>query len=259
MSSVSAIASLRPAQRAEHDPRDENADQHADAGVDEEADDRLAPAERARHRGGDRRAIENERRRVVDEALALEHDDHAPRHGQPRDDRRRGDGVGRRDDRAERDRDGPGHPGKERARRDRDGRRRDEHESDGEQADRTAVRAEVAQRREERRRPDDRRQKDEEDEVRIELRDRHARHEPDEKARHDLQDRRRDRQPPRERRDGDDDARRTRARERPAESASCRRNLGRDGRRMPGERGTASGERRAGNGERGTASGERGR
>ena len=44
------------------------------------------------------------------------------------------------------------------------------------------VRAEVAQRREERRRPQHRRQEDEEDEVRIQLRDRDARQEPDEET-----------------------------------------------------------------------------
>ena len=123
VSSVSASASFvsRSARTMSHATSRPTSD--ADAGVDEEPNDRLAPAEHARHCRRDRGAIEDERRRVVHEALALEDRDHAARHRQPRDDRGGGDGVRRRDDRAECHRDGPGHVGEERARDDRDDRR----------------------------------------------------------------------------------------------------------------------------------------
>ena len=117
VSSASASGSFVERARADDQPGDEQPDEAADAGVDEEADDRLAPAEQARDRGGDGGAIEHERRRVVHEALAFEHGDHAPRNRKPRDDRRGGDGIGRRDDGAECDRDGPWESGKEMPRR----------------------------------------------------------------------------------------------------------------------------------------------
>ena len=64
-----------------------------------------APDDRRRH--GD--AIDDQRRRVIEQALALDERDQAMRRGQRAQDDGRGDGVGRRDDRAERDRDRPGH------------------------------------------------------------------------------------------------------------------------------------------------------
>ena len=87
----------------------------------------------ARHRRRDGRAVEDQRRRVVHEALALEDHDHAARHRQPRDDGRRGHGVRRRDDRAERDGDRPRHAREQHARGDRHRRRRREHEPDRQQ------------------------------------------------------------------------------------------------------------------------------
>ena len=89
--------------------------------------------------------------------------------------------------------------GKHLSRDDRDHRRRHDHESDGESADLVDVSLELAHRREHRGRPQDRRQEHEEHEVRIELRNRDARHERDGEAGDHLENRRRHGQSPRER------------------------------------------------------------
>ena len=67
----------------------------ADTGIDEEADDGLAPTERADNGRRDCRSIKDERRGVVHKTLAFENRDDAARHRHARDDRRRGHGVGR--------------------------------------------------------------------------------------------------------------------------------------------------------------------
>lgn len=78
-------------------PRHAKSDRRAHAGVDEEPDDRPAPAEHPRDRRRDRGAVEDEGRGIVDEGVSLEDDDDAPRDGEPRNDRRRRDGDQSRD------------------------------------------------------------------------------------------------------------------------------------------------------------------
>ena len=68
------------------------------------------PAERHRRRGaGDRRSQDHQRGGVVEQALALQHRDDPAGHADPLDDGGR-DGVGRADDRAERDAPGEAQP-----------------------------------------------------------------------------------------------------------------------------------------------------
>src|SRR4029079_17943764 len=70
---------LRPPHGADDQPSHEEADHRTDASVDEETNDRRAPAELPRDRGSDGSAIEHERRRVIDETFSLENRDDSAR------------------------------------------------------------------------------------------------------------------------------------------------------------------------------------
>ena len=75
--------------------------------VDGEPPRSVPEREAARHDRGDREAVGDEGGRVVDQALALDQGHEPARQAEAGRDRRRGDGVGRRDDRADHERHGP--------------------------------------------------------------------------------------------------------------------------------------------------------
>ena len=129
----------------------------------------LGQRERPGHGGDDRDPVRDERRRVVDEALALEDRDDPARDAEPLEDRRRGHGVGRRDDRPEGERGRPAEPRDERLGDDGDDDGRDQDEPDRQETDRPEVAPEVADRGEVAGPEQDRRQEQQEDEVGLEL------------------------------------------------------------------------------------------
>src|SRR5207247_5303803 len=115
------------------------------------------------------RTVDRERGRGVEEALALEDADYPAWNGETLGDRRRGQGVGRRDDRPERDRERPRHARHEghRGGGDNPGARGDE--ADGEGRDVLQIGLEVSDRSKERAHIQERRQHDEKDDLWIEL------------------------------------------------------------------------------------------
>ncbi len=154
------------------EPAPDRGDDRADADADRDAADRadhelaacLEQAEAAGHDGGDRELVRDQRRAVVDEALALDDRDDPVRDTELAPDGGRRDRVGGGDDRAQDERGRPVESqGEVRHRRDADHRRQDE--ADRQQGDRPDIPAKLAKRREERRRVQDRRQEDEQDEV----------------------------------------------------------------------------------------------
>ena len=86
------------------DVADGDADRDADDRVEDEAPARLGQREAPADHGGDRELVGDERRRVVDQRLALDDRHVAPRRADARGDRRRRDGIGRRHDGAEHER-----------------------------------------------------------------------------------------------------------------------------------------------------------
>ena len=167
---------VEPAAHGGDDRADADADRDPADRADDELAARLQQAEAAGDDGRHRELVGDEGGAVVDQALALDDRDDPVRDAQLAADRGRRDGIGGRDDRAEDERRRPveaehvvGDGG------DADHRRQDE--PDRKQRDRPDVSAKLAKRREERRRVEDRRQEDQEDEVRVELDLRRARHE----------------------------------------------------------------------------------
>src|SRR5262249_53838578 len=146
----------------------------------------------------DRGLVEDEGRPVVQEALALEDRDDPVRQPDAAGDLGDREGVGRRDDRAERERRGPreAEPG---VGDDGDAGHRRADEPASEQRDRPQIRAQVAQRGEERRRVEERRQERDEDDVRRQDDRRQARDEAERDAARDEQNRHGDPQRGRER------------------------------------------------------------
>ncbi len=162
-------------------PPDGEADRDAARDVDEELDcgpaGRDALADRRRHRD----LVGDEGARVVDEALALDDVDQAARSADPPHDCGRGDRVGRRDDRAERERDGPWQADHVvRDHRDHTGGHEDE--PDRGHRDCAGVGPEAAEVGEERRGVQQWRQEDEQDEVGLELDVGNARDEAEDEA-----------------------------------------------------------------------------
>ena len=148
---------------------DDDADDDPAGPDDDEVLHGRSQGEGAGRHDRDRRAVGDQRRCVVDQALALE-DGHDPaRDAEAPEDRRGRHGVRWRDDRAQGERDRGLDAGHEPLQDDTDDDRREQDEPDGEQEDRPRVRLEVADRREERRREQDRRQEQQEDDVRLEL------------------------------------------------------------------------------------------
>ncbi len=157
--------------------------------ADGEPQARIPEREPAADRGCDRRPVEDERRGVVDEPLALDHDDDPARDAQPPGDRRRRQRIRRRDDGAEDERLLPGEAGHDGVRDERDAAHGREHEPDGEHPDRGRIRTELAQRGVEGGGVEQRRQERHEDEVGRQLDVRHARKQPDDEPAEDEQDR----------------------------------------------------------------------
>jgi len=108
-------------------------------------------------------------RRVVHQALALEDRHDAPRHADALEDRRRRDGVGRRDDRAESEGARPAQRRDEHVGDRGDDGRGEDHQAEREQDDRPQVRLELADRREVATREEQRRKEHEEHEIRRKL------------------------------------------------------------------------------------------
>jgi len=160
---------------------------------------------RAQRGRGDRRAQQHERGRVVDETLALE-DGEQPR-GQPEAlaDARRGDDVGRADDRPERDRGGEAEAGQDRDEREPGDERAHDDEHDRERRDRSEVATEVDDGEAEGRGVEQRRQDADEDDLGVDLDHRNAGQEAVADADDHEQQGRRDPEPPGERRRRDDD------------------------------------------------------
>ena len=97
-------------------------------------------------RRADREAVDEQRARVVEEALAFEDHEQPVRRAKLLEHRRRRRGVGRRDDRAERDRGRPRHVGHQHPRDDRDDDDRERDRAERQARDRAPVRAQVARR-----------------------------------------------------------------------------------------------------------------
>ena len=106
--------------------------------ADGEAQARVPDREPAADRGCDRGPVEDERGGVVDEPLALDHDDDPARDAEPPGDRRRRQWIRRRDDGAEDERLLPGEAGDDFVRDERDAAHGREDEPDREHADRAA-------------------------------------------------------------------------------------------------------------------------
>ena len=128
---------------------------------------------------GDADRIQNERRRVVDEALAFDRSDDVPRDVELVGDRREGDLVGRSDDGAEDERHAPRHAGDDRVGDDRDGNRGEDDQAKGHLEDPERTGAELASRRGYALPIEQGREKDDEHEVRRQRNRRHARDETD--------------------------------------------------------------------------------
>ena len=159
-------ASTYPHRDPAHDESDEDAAERHKYEARERPDHGNGRGRRSR---ADRRPVDRERGRVIEEALALEDADDPARDREPLRYRGRRHRVGRRDDGPERDGEWPRHAGHERHRGCRDHAHARGNETDGEQADVLEIRAEVADRSEERTHIEDRRQDDEEDDLRVEL------------------------------------------------------------------------------------------
>ena len=151
------------------DVADGDADRDADDRVEDEAPARLGQREAPGDRGRDRELVGDERRRVVDQRLALDDRHVAPRGADPRGDRRRRDGIGGRHDGAQHEGRLPRHAVDELVGDERHAHHREDHEADGEQADLAEVVAQLAQRGEEGRGVEQRRQDDDEHDVGVEL------------------------------------------------------------------------------------------
>jgi hypothetical protein len=164
-----------PADPAQHDPREQPDRDAAHAG-EHEPRRRPRPRERPGHHRRGREAVDRQRRPVVREVLALD-DRHDPaRHAEAPDDLRGRDGVGGGDDRAEHERDAPGHAG-QLVRDDGHHAGGGEDEADGQPADRPDVALQLARIGEERRAVQQRRKEDEQHEVRAQRHGPDARHE----------------------------------------------------------------------------------
>ena len=131
------------------------------------ADEVPADVPRTHRRGqrGDRGVQRDQRRRVVDQALALEDRHDPPRHADPPGDRRGGDRVRWRDDRADREAGGERSAGQRPPRDQADSDRANATSADRQQQDRAPVGPEVDQRGADRGRVEQRRQQPDQHEI----------------------------------------------------------------------------------------------
>ncbi len=100
---IDRIAASVPRDAAENafeQERDRDADQDSAGGDDDERHRRTRERERSDDRRGECKAVQDQRRRIVDQTLAANDRGDAPRDGDPFEDRLGSDGVGRRNDRS---------------------------------------------------------------------------------------------------------------------------------------------------------------
>ncbi|MEY9454031.1 hypothetical protein ABIG07_002979 [Bradyrhizobium ottawaense] len=139
------------------------------------------------HDGGQREAVEDQRCGIIGKPLTLEDDQEPPRHVEPARDRERRHHVGRRDDGAEQEADGPGQADHI-VRGGRHHRCGEDHGSDREQHDGTQIVLELTPAHGNARRVDQRRQHHQQHQFRRQFHRGHARHEGEADARQHQQD-----------------------------------------------------------------------
>ena len=180
---------LHACQHLEHQPA--KCRPHDDAAGDGEQERRGdgSQGERLRRRGSHGEAIDEERARVVQQALAFEDGEDAVRRPQLAKHRGRGRSVWRRHHRAEDDGRRPRHLWQQAADDDGHGSRRQAHRAHDQARDRRPVVAQVSQRRVECRIEEHRRDEDRQRQFRRHRERRHARHEGQERATQRQEDR----------------------------------------------------------------------
>jgi len=167
---------------------------HSPGGSQYEAQAGVGERETPGYHGGDRHAVGHQRGHVIEQALPFDGADHPPGGIQAAHDRRRGERVGRRDDRPEHEGGGPGQARNERVRGPGDRAHRREHQSNRAEGERAQVGPEVAEVRIDRRAVDQRRQEDHQHDLRVKLHLRQAGNEPEQSPADDQRDRIRHRQ-----------------------------------------------------------------
>lgn len=165
----------------------------------------LVPEKRPGDHRPDRRPVEDERRRIIDQAFALQNGHEPAWNAQVAGDGRRGHRIGRRNDRTDNYRRRPIHAGDDGMRQPGHHSRRGEDQPDGQQTDRTEIGTKVPPRCEIRRPPQDRRKEDEKDEAGMQLNARQVWHEPQHKPAQHQDNGIRQQQPGRQRRQREDD------------------------------------------------------
>ena len=133
-----------------HDEAHENSDGDAGGSADEESQYRLRRRKRPGHGGGDREAINDDRRGVVDHAFALENGLNLSRHSQRAHHRQHRHRIRRRDDGAERERCRPGESGMQGVGDDGDRHRRHQHHHHRQTDDRADLALKLTQRKRDR-------------------------------------------------------------------------------------------------------------
>jgi hypothetical protein len=160
----------------------DGAHREAADGQNEEALHRCGGAERAGHHRRNGEAKEHQTAGVVEQALAFQQDLQPPRQLHPLQHGTRGNGVGRRNDGAQRGAGRPRQCGKERMGHQRDDQGREEHRADRERDDADQVPAQMPKRDEPRAVHQQRRQEDDQDQARIERHGGQAREEGEQHA-----------------------------------------------------------------------------
>jgi hypothetical protein len=146
--------------------RDDEADKHAARRDEDELNDRRGNRKFARRNGVQRQREQHERRRVIDDAFALDDGDHAARRAQFLHDGDRGGGVGRGENRPQDHRGRPGQGGDQPMRDGADRRHRRQHEADRQNEDRPQALAKLRPRQMQRGLVENWRQQDSEDDFR---------------------------------------------------------------------------------------------
>ena len=156
-----------PAQEPGKDPADQQTHRHAAGRHQDKAAAGFREREGSSGHGGERELVGDKASRVVHQALAFENRDHALRQPKTLRDGRGGDGIWRRNNRAEHERGGQRQFRHKGVSDEGDRRGGEENETHGEQADGAEIVAKILPRRKPRLRIKQRRQDDEEDVVRL--------------------------------------------------------------------------------------------
>ena len=123
-----------PHQQADHDSPKRNTGEFGA---------RIGQGERSRENSRRGKLVQHQGGCIVHQAFALEHVDYAPGDVEPRQDRRCGHRIGRRNDRTEYEGRSPWHIGNQQFERRADGERCGNHQADGEQSDSAGIGLEV--------------------------------------------------------------------------------------------------------------------